>query len=317
MNKARIIFMGTPTFAVATLDALVQAGHSVVAVVTAPDKPAGRGRKPRSSAVKERALALGIPVLQPERLKDPTFLEQLDGFQATIYVVVAFRMLPEVVWAKPSLGTINLHASLLPEYRGAAPINWAVINGEQRTGLTTFLIQHAIDTGDILLQEEVSIGADETAGELHDRMMMIGATLMVRTVDGLIEGSIVPRQQRANGPVHAAPKIDTQTCRLDMNATARAVHDLVRGMSPYPGAWCQWIGPDGGRSHFKILRTNPSNDETDPGTPGTVRIADGRLLLACSDRWIEVLEVQMEGKKRMSSADLIRGLRSIEGIRLE
>lgn len=317
MKEARIIFMGTPTFAVATLDALVKAGHSVVAVVTAPDKPAGRGRKPRSSAVKERALSLGIPLLQPERLKAPAFLEQLDAYQATIQVVVAFRMLPEVVWSKPSLGTINLHASLLPEYRGAAPINWAVINGEQRTGLTTFLIQHAIDTGDILLQEEVSIGADETAGELHDRMMMIGAALMVRTVDGLIEGNIVPRPQRANGPVQAAPKIDPQKCRLDLNASARTVHNLVRGMSPYPGSWCQWIGSDGERSHFKILRTRLSNDVTDSGIPGTVRIVDGRLFLACSDRWIEAMEVQMEGKKRMSSGDLIRGLRSIEGIHLE
>lgn len=317
MKKARIIFMGTPEFAVATLVALVEAGHTVVAVVTAPDRPAGRGRKPRASAVKERALALGIPVLQPERLKDPLFLAELDEAKADMYVVVAFRMLPEVVWSKPTLGTVNLHASLLPDYRGAAPINWAVINGEKRTGLTTFLIRHAIDTGDILLQEEIMIGPDETAGELHDRMMTAGAELMLRTVEGTIAGNIEAIPQQVVGTIHTAPKIGSEDCHLKLNMPAQKVHDLVRGMSPYPGAWCHWVGTDGSRVQFKILRTKRTDRVATNEPPGKVRIEEGLLLIACSDRWIEAREVQMEGRKRMSAEELIRGLRSSERICVE
>jgi len=308
MNTPRILFMGTPEFAVGTLNALVHAGHNVVAVVTAPDRPAGRGRQPKASAIKERALQLGLAVLQPERLKDPEFLADLDVLDASIYIVVAFRMLPEVVWTKPELGTINLHASLLPDYRGAAPINWAVINGETRSGLTTFRIQHEIDTGDILLQEELAIGPEETAGELHDRMMEVGATLMVRTVDGLISGALVPRPQAAQGHLHAAPKIGPDTCRIGFSATAKEVHDLVRGMSPHPGAWCQWTDTGKAPMHFKVLRTKLTNDVVSEPA-GTVRIPHGTLHVACGDRWIEALEVQPEGRKRMSAADFVRGIR--------
>jgi methionyl-tRNA formyltransferase len=308
MNANRIIFMGTPDFAVGTLNALVQAGHNVVAVVTAPDRPAGRGRQPKASAVKARAIELDLPVLQPERLKDPGFLTELDDLDATIYIVVAFRMLPEVVWNKPALGTINLHASLLPDYRGAAPINWAVINGEARSGVTTFRIQHEIDTGDILLQEELPIGPEETAGELHDRMMITGAALMVRTVEGLFAGTLLPRPQEVHGQLHTAPKIGPDTCHIDFAGSAKLVHDLVRGMSPYPGAWCQWTEVDKPPTHFKVLRTRTTDTNTTAPT-GTVRVVDGKFHIACADQWIEALEVQPEGRKRMSAADFVRGMR--------
>ena len=312
----RIIFMGTPEFAVGTLNALVSAGFNVAAVVTAPDKPAGRGRQMRGSAVKERALELNIPVLQPPKLKDPAFLDELDRINASLYVVVAFRMLPEVVWNRPKYGTVNLHGSLLPDYRGAAPINWAVINGERTTGVTTFKIQHAIDTGDILLQEPLEIGPDETAGELHDRMMEIGATLMVRTVHGLFNNSIVatPQVIPEGREPRIAPKIGPELTRIHFNGTARNVHDLVRGMSPFPGAWCQWQS-DNTTSHFKVLRTRLTETSCTV-EPGTVRIVEGAMQIACSDQWIEAEEVQAEGKRRMNAKEFVRGLRSDSGISL-
>lgn len=308
MESTRILFMGTPEFAVGTLDALVNAGHKVVGVVSAPDRPAGRGRQPRASAVKERAVELGLPVLQPERLKDPEFLAALDELDASIYIVVAFRMLPEVVWSKPAMGTINLHASLLPDYRGAAPINWAVINGATRSGITTFRIQHEIDTGDILLQEELSIGPDESAGELHDRMMVKGAALMVRTVKHLIAGDLVPRPQQASGVLHSANKIVPETCHLDFTASAKQVHDLVRGMSPFPGAWCIWEESGRPPMHFKILRSRITG-MSGSVAPGTLRLSNDGMLVACADEWLEVLELQPEGKRRMASKDFLRGFR--------
>lgn len=313
--KPRILFMGTPAFAVASLNALLDAGHHVVAVVTAPDRPAGRGRQLRASAVKQRAVEAGIPVLQPERLKDPAFLAELDRIAADIHIVVAFRMLPEVVWSKPRLGTFNLHASLLPDYRGAAPINWAVINGATRSGVTTFLIRHAIDTGDILLQEAMDIGADETAGELHDRMMVVGARLVVRTVEGLANGTLHPRPQVEDGPLHEAPKITPAHCRIDVQRPARTVHDLVRGMSPLPGAWCELHEADKPPAHFKVLRTRVTDEHCD-AEPGTVRCADGRLYIAFADAWVEALQVQAEGKRRMDASEFLRGLRNTEGLRV-
>lgn len=313
MNTPRTIVMGTPVFAVTTLDALLAAGIDVAAVVTAPDRPAGRGRKPRPSPMKERALEAGIPVLQPDRLRDPLFLDQLDKLGADLFVVVAFRMLPEAVWSRPPLGSINLHASLLPDYRGAAPINWAVINGEERTGVTTFLIGRDIDTGDLLLQKEMTIGPDETAGELHDRMMVVGADLVVRTVHGLAQGVLRPLPQDGSAAVHPAPKIDTGTCRLDMTRPAARVHDLVRGMSPLPGAWCTWEEPDRPSIHFKVLRTRRTSEST-TSAPGTVHITEGRLLVACGDAWLEALEVQPEGKRRMTSQEFLRGIRVHDGI---
>lgn len=305
--------MGTPDFAVASLNALLHNGIDVVGVVTAPDRPAGRGRQLRASPVKERALKAGIPVLQPERLKDPAFHEALDELSATLYIVVAFRMLPEVVWSRPPLGTINLHASLLPDYRGAAPINWAVINGETKSGVTTFLISHQIDTGDILLQEELSIGPDESAGELHDKMMVVGAELIVRTALGLAAGTLEPHAQDAHAARHSAPKIHSDTCRIDFSRPAQQVHDLVRGMSPFPGAWCTWKEADRPPMHFKILRTRITGHSTDSPS-GTVELADGKILIACGDGILEALEVQPEGKRRMDASEFVRGIRSSSDI---
>lgn len=317
MSTPRVIFMGTPEFAVATLDALVADGIDVCAVVTAPDRPAGRGRQLRASAVKERAVAAGIPVLQPERLKAPSFLAELDAFEAALFVVVAFRMLPEVVWSRPPLGSVNLHGSLLPAYRGAAPINWAVINGETITGVTTFLIRQEIDTGDLLLQESTPIGPDETAGELHDRLMRIGANLMVRTVRGLFDGSLRARPQTMDANAHPpiAPKIDPTATRIHFHRPARQVHDLVRGMSPHPGAWCQWTDGGGAPVHCKVLRTRMVQAAAQ-GIPGSLHRIDDRLMVSCADHDLEILELQLEGRRRMSTAEFLHGARLTDPILL-
>ncbi|MCC7502237.1 MAG: methionyl-tRNA formyltransferase, partial [Flavobacteriales bacterium] len=268
--KDRIVFMGTPEFASTSLLALVKGGVDVAAVVTAPDRPAGRGLKLKASAVKEQALALGIPVLQPEKLRDPEFLSALDDTGASLYVVVAFRMLPEVVWSRPKYGTINLHASLLPDYRGAAPINWAVINGEQRTGITTFFIRQQIDTGDIIAQEELAIGPDEMAGELHDRMMHAGGALITRTALDIFQGKAarLPQEQLVHSPLHEAPKLNAVTCRIDWSRDMAHVHDHIRGLSPFPGAWSQLIIDDLPPQHFKVLRSRVAYRSADGG-PGT------------------------------------------------
>src|ERR1043165_9173853 len=232
----RIVFMGTPEFAVASLDALVNKGYNIVGVITAPDKPAGRGMKLQESAVKKYAVEKGLRILQPEKLKNPQFLDELKSLNADLQVVVAFRMLPEVVWNMPALGTINVHASLLPQYRGAAPINWAIINGEKQTGITTFKLKHEIDTGDILLQETINIGEDETAGELHDRMKEIGAQLLVKTIKGIADGSLKETPQPP-GDIKHAPKIFTETCHIKWNKSLNSIYNLIRGLSPYPGAF--------------------------------------------------------------------------------
>jgi methionyl-tRNA formyltransferase len=308
----RIVLMGTPTFAVGTLNALVDAGMNVVAVVTAPDRPAGRGLSIRMSAVKERAVELGLPVLQPDRLKDPAFLAELARYDAHVNVVVAFRMLPEVVWARPVHGTINLHASLLPQYRGAAPINWAIINGERESGVTTFRIQQAIDTGDLLLQERMVIGADETAGELHDRMMMVGAALMVRTLQGIFDGTLTARPQHVEGTLLEAPKLTTTTGRLDPRSRVAALHDRVRGLSPYPCAWCLWKPPQRPPLLMKVARTRLAANDIRP-VAGDVRIIGDRILMGCSDGWLELMELQPEGRKRMTAEELVRGLHVRDG----
>lgn len=313
-QNRRIIFMGTPDFAVATLDALVADGLDVCAVVTAPDRPAGRGRQLRASAVKERALELGLPVLQPEKLKDPAFITALEDLDAALYVVVAFRMLPEVVWTKPVLGTVNLHGSLLPAYRGAAPINWAVINGETRTGVTTFLIQHEIDTGDLLLQDEVPIEANDTAGDVHDKLMTIGAGLMVRTVHGLFDASLrgTPQVIDPNAPPPTAPKLNNANMHVACDRPASQVHDHVRGLSPYPGAWCKWTDANGVSTHLKLLRT-ALTERSVTQAPGTLIVDGPRLFATCNDRLIEILELQAEGRKRMLAAEFLRGTRHVEG----
>jgi methionyl-tRNA formyltransferase len=303
-RSVRIVFLGTPEFARASLEALVDAGCNVVGVITAPDKPAGRGMKLSQSAVKEYAVSKGLHVLQPEKLKNPEFLEELRSLRADLQLVVAFRMLPEVVWNMPPMGTVNLHASLLPNYRGAAPINWAVINGEKQTGVTTFKLKHEIDTGNILLQEKLDIGDTETAGELHDRMKIIGAELLLETVKGLAAGSIkeISQDSIATTPKHA-PKIFTETCRINWEQDIDAVYNLIHGLSPYPAAFTTLQG--------KIFKIYDSEKQaaTHHEAPGSFSIDKGRLRFACSNGYIYPKTVQAEGKKKMSSDDFVRGLR--------
>ena len=313
-RNLRIIFMGTPEFAVASLEAMVKAKFNIIAVVTAPDKPAGRGMKIQESAVKKYAMRHKLLVLQPEKLKDPSFLETLSELKADLQVVVAFRMLPEVVWNMPPLGTINLHGSLLPQYRGAAPINWAVINGEKETGVTTFKLQHEIDTGDILLQEKITIGEDETAGELHDRMKDVGAALVVTTIKGLAEGQLTPQPQSATSTdgsgtvadviIRKAPKIFTETARIDWRKTVDEIHNHIRGLSPYPGAFT-----DFGDKTLKIYRSK-KEISVPTSKPGRWE-SDGRswLKFACSNGYIYCNEIQLEGKKKMSIEEFLRGYR--------
>lgn len=307
MKDLRIVFMGTPEFAVASLDALVNAGCQIVGVVTAPDKPAGRGMKLMQSDVKKYAVEKGLLVLQPEKLKNPDFLEELKGLRADVQVVVAFRMLPELVWNMPPMGTINLHGSLLPQYRGAAPIHWAVINGEAQTGVTTFKLQHAIDTGDILLQDSFPIGPDETTGEVHDRMKMIGAKLLVKTIEGLAAGNIQEQAQALLADPAAlkhAPKLFTENCQINWNRPVQDLHNFIRGLSPFPGALSKLDG--------KILKIYRSDIEqkTHGLTPGTL-VTDGKTVLkfAATNGFIQVLDLQLEGKKRMLVADFLRGYR--------
>ena len=323
MNKfqsLRIVFMGTPEFAVASLDALVNAGCKVVGVITAPDKPAGRGMKLNQSAVKKYAVENGLKVLQPEKLKDPEFLDQLKSLNADLQVVVAFRMLPEAVWNMPPLGTINLHGSLLPQYRGAAPINWAIINGEKETGVTTFKLKHEIDTGDILLQESFSIGEDDTAGDVHDKMKGIGARMIVETVKGLAQGTLKEKPQEiveqsmintqlsnevsAKPALKQAPKIHADSCRINLDASVENVHNLIRGLSPHPAAFIV--------INEKMLKVFKSKKEVcfPKETEGDYE-TDGKTFLkfACANGYIHFLDVQMEGKKRMSIEDFLKGYR--------
>lgn len=317
MNK-RILFMGTPPFAVAALDALIAAGMDVAAVVTAPDRPAGRGRQLRMSAVKQRALELQLPVLQPINLKAPDFLQQLDAINASLYVVVAFRMLPAVVWEKPVRGTLNLHASLLPNYRGAAPINWALINGETRTGLTTFFINGTIDTGDILLREVVEIGPEENAGALHDRMMHVGASLLVHTVKNVMDGTVqpIPQLEFVGDDIHEAPKLTPGNCRLDWRLPAARILDHVRGLSPVPGAWTIWKEEGRPERKAKVLAARQATGGK-KASAGTVLLDGDRLLVHCGSGSIEVLEVQLEGKRPMEAGAFVRGLQQRTGIRVE
>lgn len=304
-----IVFMGTPEFAVASLDALVRNGFPVVGVITAPDKPAGRGMKLQESAVKKYALAQGLHILQPEKLKNPSFLNELRSLNADLQVVVAFRMLPEVVWSMPPMGTINVHGSLLPQYRGAAPINWAIINGETETGVTTFKLQHEIDTGDLLLQERIPIGENDTAGEVHDRMKEVGATVLVETVKGLAAGTLAeqPQQTVLEGmafEVKHAPKIFTETCRINWNRPVAEVHNLVRGLSPYPGAFTTFQGKT-----LKIYRSEKEERQSalSPGEHETDK--KSYLKFACTDGFIHIRELQLEGKKKMTIEEFIRGYR--------
>ncbi len=310
----RIVFMGTPEFAVASLDALLRSGIEVAAVVTAPDKPAGRGKQLRQSAVKEYAAKHGLRVLQPLKLRDPDFLAQLDLLDASLYVVVAFRMLPEQVWNRPARGTINLHASLLPAYRGAAPINWAIINGEQRSGATTFFIGSEIDTGDLIDAVELDIGTEEDAGSLHDRLALAGAELLVRTVHAIMDGQHRSRPQLSDGTsLPRAPKLTPHNSRIDWRMTAKQVHDLIRGLSPWPGAWTTLHRPDRDNAQFKILSSRIGDAIRAHAEPGTIEVREGKLFVACNDAWLEAIDVQIEGKRRMPAVDFIRGAGSLAG----
>lgn len=307
LKDCRIVFLGTPDFAVAILDKLCRESCHIVGVVTAPDKPAGRGMQLTESAVKKYAREKGLPVLQPTKLKDPHFLDALREWKADIQVVVAFRMLPEVVWNMPPLGTINLHASLLPRYRGAAPINWAIINGEKETGITTFRLQHAIDTGDILLQEKLPIRDDETAGALHDEMKMLGADLVFKTLFQYCAGNLQPYPQQSDlqqVELPAAPKIHTETCRINWDLPANTVYNLIRGLSPYPGAFTVI---EGKLLKIYVASMQIQSPDLQPGN----FLTDGKSFLkfATQDGWIFVEELQLEGKKRMDIASFLRGHR--------
>ncbi|WP_232831893.1 methionyl-tRNA formyltransferase [Taibaiella helva] len=303
-NFPRIVFMGTPDFAVASLKALVEHGYPVVAVVTAPDKPAGRGMQLKASAVKEYALSQALPVLQPEKLRNPAFLEALKGYRADLQVVVAFRMLPEMVWNMPPMGTLNVHASLLPQYRGAAPINWAIINGERETGVTTFRLKHEIDTGDILLQEKIAILPEDNIGTLYEKLMHRGAALLLQTVDGLAAGTIKEQPQASSGDLKHAPKIFREDGLIRWEQPAEAIHNLVRGLSPVPAAYTQLSG-----KQLKVYATS-FNIAAHGQAPGHYE-TDGKTLLrfAAADGWVNILDLQYEGKKRMPVAEFLRGFR--------
>lgn len=294
-GKLKIVFLGTPEFAVESLDAIVKAGHEVAAVVTATDKPAGRGHKLLPSAVKQYAVEHGIEVLQPERLKDDDFLARLREINADLFVVIAFRMLPEVVWSMPPMGTFNLHASLLPRYRGAAPINRAVMAGETQTGVTTFLLKHEIDTGDILRQEAINIAPDENVGSVHDRLMHLGAQVTVETLADLANGTATPVPQN-DCEASAAPKIFKEDCRLDASMTVEQARNHIRGLSPYPAAWTDELC--GGVS-LKVFSAVPATDKQ-----------QGHLYMDFADGVLELLEIQPAGKKRMPATDYLRGLRN-------
>jgi methionyl-tRNA formyltransferase len=297
----RIIFLGTPDFAVASLKAMVEAKHEVVAVVTMPDKPAGRGMKLQQSPVKQYAVSQNIPVLQPEKLRDPAFIEELRSYKADLQVVIAFRMLPEVVWHMPPLGTINLHASLLPDYRGAAPINWAIINGETVSGVSTFFLKHEIDTGDILLSAACEIGSNTTAGELHDTLMHLGAEVMLQSLQLIREGKIQGTPQ-AQGSHKLAPKIFKSHCQIDWNNTGQSIINLVRGMSPYPAAYTL-LNHKQVKVFMAQFEPNTTTEE-----PGKV-LSDQKsyVKVSCLDGFVHLLDVQMESKKRMDIESFLRG----------
>jgi methionyl-tRNA formyltransferase len=301
----RIVFMGTPEFAVSILDAIVKSQHEVVGVVTVADKPAGRGQQLKESAVKIYAKTQNLPILQPEKLKDENFLSDLEVLNADIFVVVAFRMLPEVVWAMPPKGTFNLHASLLPKYRGAAPINWAIMNGETETGVTTFFINQIIDTGSILAQEKISISENMTAGELHDQLMNLGANLTVETLDKIANNEIqaTPQDEELAKKSPHAPKIFKADCEVDWNQNALPVHNKIRGLSPYPAAWCSLL-KNGEKITFKLFSSKVTNEVAD--SKQIKKGLDG-ILFPCNDFYVSISELQPEGKRRMNYKEFLAG----------
>ena len=315
----RIVYMGTPDFAVEPLRCLIQGGYNVVGVITMPDKPAGRGHKIQYSPVKQYALEHRLPLLQPEKLKDETFVEELRAWKADLQIVVAFRMLPEVVWNMPRLGTFNLHASLLPQYRGAAPINWAVINGDKETGITTFFLKHEIDTGEVIQQVRVPIGDTDNVGIVHDKLMMLGGRLVTETVDAILAGTVesIPQEKMVQvGELRLAPKIFKDTCRIDWNQSVKRIYDFIRGLSPYPAAWTELVQPDGAVVVLKIFETEKifQSHQLEPGT----LLTDGKTYIhvATMDGMIEIHSLQLPGKKRLKTDELLRGFHLTEEYKL-
>jgi methionyl-tRNA formyltransferase len=302
-SNLKIIFMGTPEFAVPSLEILVQHGFPVVAVITAPDKPSGRGLQLTPSPVKEIALKYNIPVLQPTNLKSPEFTKELKSYGATLQIVVAFRMLPEAVWNMPEIGTFNLHASLLPQYRGAAPINWAIINGETETGLTTFFLKHEIDTGNIIYQEKEPIYEQDTAGSLYERLRQKGALLVLQTVKAIESGTYPQIPQQLSEPIKTAPKIYKETCEINWSQPAKKVYDFVRGLSPYPTAWTMLQD-----KFYKIYAIKAISLENSTALPGTIDTDNKEYIrIKTQDGWVAIEELQQEGKKKMKTADFLRG----------
>lgn len=306
----RIVFMGTPDFAVASLDILVQHKYNIVGVITAPDKPAGRGQQLHQSAVKKYAVENGLRILQPEKLKNPEFIAELKSFDANLFILVAFRMLPEIVWQMPEYGTFNLHASLLPQYRGAAPINWAVINGERETGVTTFFLQHEIDTGNIILQEKIKIEDEDNAGTVHDKLMNVGSGLVLKTVQAIEEDNVIesPQSTVDRPQLKHAPKIYKETCLIDWHTSALEIHNLIRGLSPYPSAFTHL---DGKVLKIFAARISPINsrEAVDSGLLSMDLSTDNKTYFSikCFDGWLDILELQLEGKKRMKVDEFLRG----------
>ena len=311
-DSLKIVFFGTPDFAVESLDRLVKGGYNIVGVVTMPDKAAGRGHKMFQSPVKEYAVAHGLRLLQPVNLKDLEFVEELRSLNADLQIVIAFRMMPEVVWNMPPLGTFNLHASLLPKYRGAAPINWAVMNGDTETGVTTFFLKHEIDTGDIIQQERIDIAETDNVGVIHDKLMMLGAGMVVETVDAIIAGTVkpIPQEELLNQDEEPtpAPKIFKETCEIDFNRSAREVYNHIRGLSPYPAAWTTIKDTNGTEFALKVFETELPSDKC-IGNPGDVFATKDTLSFACAEGSIEVKSLQLAGKKRMTTAEFLRGFK--------
>jgi methionyl-tRNA formyltransferase len=306
MNPLRIVFMGTPDFAVGILDAILKHHYNVVGVITAADKPAGRGQKIKYSAVKEYALEHGLKLLQPTNLKDPEFLAELGALEANLQVVVAFRMLPEAVWKMPALGTFNLHASLLPEYRGAAPINWAIINGDNKTGVTTFFIDDKIDTGAMILHDEIAIGPDENAGMLHDRLMALGSETVVKTLKLIEEEKATTTIQSENPGIRTASKLNKDNCKINWEKPAVEIHNLIRGLSPYPAAWC-FFNDRCEEWNVKIYESKLISESHDE--PIGKIVSDKKTLkIAVQNGYIEILSLQFPGKKRMNTAELLNGM---------
>lgn len=317
----RIVYMGTPDFAVEALQCLVEGGYNVVGVITMPDKPAGRGHKIQYSPVKQYALDHQLPLLQPEKLKDEEFIQALREWKADLQIVVAFRMLPEVVWNMPRLGTFNLHASLLPQYRGAAPINWAVINGDTETGITTFFLKHEIDTGEVIQQVRVPIADTDNVEVVHDKLMMLGGKLVLETVDAILNGTVKPISQEEMavvGELRPAPKIFKETCRIDWNQPVKKIYDFIRGLSPYPAAWSELIASEKAESVVVKIFESEKVYESHQLAAGTI-VTDGKkfMKVAVPDGFVSILSLQLPGKKRLKTDELLRGYHLEDGCKMK